>query len=134
MNTNSRHRQIKSVGFTWIENAKIIHRPGSSKAVVNAMWTEIHATKATCSDKTDEAGMHTVELSAVCTDTSCLEYMMLVELFDRPGILLLKYTDGSRCIVGDEEFPVWVSVHQSDSPLVFNLSCKRTAPTGILYL
>ena len=134
MNNNSKHRQIKSVGFTWIENAQVLHQPGSPKAVVNAMWTSIPVTKATCSDKTDATGMHTVELSAVCTDTSCLEYMMLVELFDHPGILLLKYTDGSQCIVGDGEFPAMVSIHQADSPLVFNLSCKRTAPTGILYL
>lgn len=134
MNNNSKHRQIKSVGFTWAENAQVLHHPGEPKAEVLAVWTLLPVTKATCSDKEEDTGLHTVEFSALVTDTSCLEYILLVELFDHPGILRLNYTDGSQCIVGDDEFPVWVSIHQSDSPSVFQLSFKRTTPHGILFI
>lgn len=128
---NGKHRQIKSVGFSQ-GGVEILHQPGSNEAKVMAEWTAIPVTKASCTDKVEDNGMHTVEFSAIYTSTSPLEYMMLTELFGMPGILLLVYTDGSRCIVGDNEFPVWISIDEDDSPSVFNLRFKRVAPTGIL--
>lgn len=129
MNNLDKIAQICGVGFCAIDFCDVVNHPGSDEIKVRGVFSDYRFSKVEWKEEESESGEIKQEFKATGTDMS--ENLMNVSkgFFKEFGVLvLLKFTNGKKMIVGTDEFPVYVEVSTSGSPQVTTYSFKRSSP------
>lgn len=128
MNRNDKRAALCGLSFLPLSKATVRNRPGSPTIEVQGSFTPVPIASGEWGE-TEEAGYPVEqELEATVTDTGSARLTEIRTLFAEPGLLLLDFTNGDRCIAGTGEFPVQVNTRLSGSPASLSLSVKRDSP------
>ena len=87
--------------------------------VVGASLSEVQSSSGSFVD---------IELSAKITDTSKPMVNLLSNCSYRYGVLVLRYTDGSKKLLGTPNSPILLTYEKSGIPAAFVLSVKGSQP------
>lgn len=115
--------EISAVSFDSMIGARdarlVILSPGIELPVVGASLTENHSTSGSFVD---------VEFSARISNTSEPMEKTILQCTDRYGVLLLKYTDGTRRVLGSKSSPILMTYEKKGIPASFEMLVKGSQP------
>lgn len=129
MNQNDRRSQVCEMYFLPISDAVVDNTPGMEFIKIRGEWIRIGISSGEFKEKQDPVGgIVEQELKAVVTDTGEANTRLVRKLIVNDGLVLLDMTNGSRKVIGTDQFPVLLSCEYSGSPLKLSLSFKRDSP------
>lgn len=131
MTNFDRHMQVCGAAFMTLEDAVIscdLAKAGASIRVEGS-WTELPVTKAEFSEEIGVRGLITQKFEGTITKSKNDMLINLLGVMNRYGVLRVDYTNGERRVVGDDQWPVMLSVSKEGDPLKVKLSFKRVTFT-----
>ncbi|MEL5895024.1 hypothetical protein AAE250_16215 [Bacteroides sp. GD17] len=128
MNQFNKRSQICGMYFLPISGAQIYNVPGSNIIKVRGEWVNLAISSGDFKEKDELGGIVEQELKAIVTDTGEDKAALIRDLIMNEGLVLIQMTNGSRRVVGTEQFPVALSSECGGSPMTQTLSFKRDSP------
>lgn len=124
-----KHMQVCGAAFITMGDAVTVTSfDGCERSIqVDGSWEILPVKDAEFSEEQSKEGVYSQKFSARLADCSHLMEVKMGLLLRKKGLLRLDYTNGERIVVGDEEFPVLVSIKKEGSPLKLTLSMKRSS-------
>ena len=131
MNNFDRHMQVCGAAFMPVEDAVIScdHAKAGASIRVEGSWTELPVTKAEFSEEQGNRGVITQKFEGTITKAKNDMLINLLGVMNRYGVLRIDYTNGEQRVVGDDQWPVMLSVSKEGDPLKVKLSFKRVTFT-----
>lgn len=123
--------QVCGAAFIPVEDAVISCDQAKAGASirVEGSWTELPVTKAEFSEDIGVRGLITQKFEGSITKAKNDMLINLLSVMNRFGVLRIDYTNGERRVVGDDQWPVMLSVSKEGDPLKVKLSFKRVTFT-----
>lgn len=133
MSNASKRKQICGMSFIPITSAGVVNMPGDKYIRVSGDFVKVPISSGEFTEEHTDGSPVKQTLSATVTDTGIDMAALLENLFYREGLLLIRTTDGAKKVIGTDEFPVLVTLSQSGSPAVYQLSFDRESPEPAKY-
>lgn len=127
MTNFDKHMQVCGAAFMPVADALIScnHAKAGASIRVEGSWTELPVATAEFSEEQGERGLITQKFEAAMSEAKNDTWNNLLGMMNTYGLLRIDYTNGERRVVGDDQWPVKLSVSKDGDPLKVKLSFKR---------
>ena len=120
--------------FIPIAVAEVDNLPGHNVIRLSGSTTRIPISKGEFTEEITDGTVVKQTLSAIVTNTGMANTLSLRLLLGQEGILIIHLTNGEIKVVGTDEFPVMITLTQSGTPSVHELTFDRVSPEHAKFL
>lgn len=128
--------QIISLSYSYLQNCNILDVPGLQEIGVSTTeWNEIKIASCEYDEKQEETGYAWEQnLTAVVAGLSIDKQIEFEKIAGTPLILRLDYSNNKSKIVGNKEYPVYLSVGNAGTPHAVLITFKRKSAESSKFL
>lgn len=134
MNNSNKRNEVCGLEFIPIAEAEVDNMPGHNVIRLSGSTTRIPISKGEFTEEITDGTVVKQTFSAVVTNTGMANTLSLRLLLGQEGILIIHLTNGEIKVVGTDEFPVMITLTQSGTPSVHELTFDRESPEHAKFL